>query len=92
MSPLANQSPVLVVGIGRATRLLGHIAGHDKAYAATIRLGWATTSDDSATPRTWGAPAHELTQERVEPAVEALTAVGRTVCGAGGASTLGSGH
>ena len=30
---------VLVLGIGRATRLLGHLALTDKAYDATIRLG-----------------------------------------------------
>ena len=34
---------VLLVGIGQATRLLGHLALTDKAYAATIRLGSATS-------------------------------------------------
>ena len=30
---------VLVLGFGRATRLLGHLQLADKEYAATIRLG-----------------------------------------------------
>lgn len=71
LDPLATG--VLVVGIGRATRLLGHIAGRDKAYTATIRLGAATVSDDVAGPRVWGNPAHELTRSRIQPAVTHLT-------------------
>jgi tRNA pseudouridine55 synthase len=38
---------VLVVGIGRATRLLTYIVGADKEYTATIRLGVTTTTDDA---------------------------------------------
>jgi tRNA pseudouridine55 synthase len=38
---------VLVCGLGRATRLLGHLAHTDKTYAATIRLGTRTTTDDA---------------------------------------------
>lgn len=38
---------VLIVGVNRATRLLGHLALHDKRYLATIRLGQATTTDDA---------------------------------------------
>ena len=38
---------VLLVGVNRATRLLGHLAGHDKTYTATIRLGQATVTDDA---------------------------------------------
>jgi tRNA pseudouridine55 synthase len=45
LDPMATG--VLVVGIGRATRLLGHIANGDKDYDATIRLGAATDSDDA---------------------------------------------
>jgi tRNA pseudouridine55 synthase len=45
LDPMATG--VLVVGIGRATRLLGHLAAHDKDYDATIRLGAATTTDDA---------------------------------------------
>src|SRR3954454_18098647 len=45
LDPMATG--VLVIGIGRATRLLGHLAAHDKYYIATIRLGVSTTTDDA---------------------------------------------
>ncbi|MXW16844.1 MAG: tRNA pseudouridine(55) synthase TruB [Gemmatimonadetes bacterium] len=37
---------LLVLGIGRATRLLEYLAGLDKEYLATARLGVATDSQD----------------------------------------------
>jgi len=64
---------VLVVGIGRATRLLGHISGSDKTYAATIRLGWSTVSDDAEGERLGGAPADALTVDDLAPVVATLT-------------------
>ncbi len=64
---------VLVVGIGRATRLLGHISGHHKAYAATIRLGWSTVTDDAEGERISGAPADRLTMDELLPAIGALS-------------------
>jgi len=45
LDPMATG--VLVLGAGRATKLLGHLALNDKAYLATIRLGTATTTDDA---------------------------------------------
>jgi tRNA pseudouridine55 synthase len=45
LDPLATG--VLVIGIGAATRLLGHLSGQDKEYLATIALGVATDSDDA---------------------------------------------
>jgi tRNA pseudouridine55 synthase len=44
LDPMATG--LLVLGVGSATRLLGHLAGHDKTYEATIRLGQATVTDD----------------------------------------------
>ncbi len=44
LDPMATG--VLVLGINRATRLLGHLMLTDKAYDATIRLGLTTTTDD----------------------------------------------
>lgn len=38
---------VLVVGVGRATKLLGHLMLTEKEYAATIRLGVSTNTDDA---------------------------------------------
>jgi tRNA pseudouridine55 synthase len=71
LDPMATG--VLVVGIGRATRLLGHISGADKTYTATIRLGWATVSDDAQGERLGGAPADGLGRGDVLLAVLALT-------------------
>lgn len=45
LDPMATG--VLIVGVGRATRLLGFLAGHDKEYEATLRLGESTTTDDA---------------------------------------------
>jgi tRNA pseudouridine55 synthase len=45
LDPMATG--VLVVGVNRATRLLGLLALDDKAYAATIRLGIGTVTDDA---------------------------------------------
>ncbi|MCM3884843.1 tRNA pseudouridine(55) synthase TruB [Frankia sp. R82] len=45
LDPMATG--VLLLGAGRATRLLGHLALTDKTYAATIRLGRTTTTDDA---------------------------------------------
>ena len=45
LDPMATG--VLVLGVDRATRLLGHLVLTEKAYDATIRLGVATTTDDA---------------------------------------------
>jgi tRNA pseudouridine55 synthase len=45
LDPMATG--VLVVGVNRATRLLGHLMLTEKAYDATIRLGAGTTTDDA---------------------------------------------
>ncbi|HSN06243.1 MAG TPA: tRNA pseudouridine(55) synthase TruB, partial [Candidatus Angelobacter sp.] len=45
LDPMATG--VLVLGVERATRLLGHLALTDKAYDATIRLGRSTVTDDA---------------------------------------------
>ena len=45
LDPMATG--VLLLGVGRATRLLGHLALTDKEYLATIRLGQTTVTDDA---------------------------------------------
>ena len=45
LDPMATG--VLVVGVNKATRLLGHLTLTDKAYDATIRLGATTVTDDA---------------------------------------------
>jgi tRNA pseudouridine55 synthase len=45
LDPMATG--VLVIGVGRATRLLTYVIGSDKTYTATIRLGQSTVTDDA---------------------------------------------
>ena len=45
LDPMATG--VLVVGVERATRLLGHLMLTQKRYDATVRLGQSTTTDDA---------------------------------------------
>jgi tRNA pseudouridine55 synthase len=45
LDPMATG--VLVVGVERATRLLGHLSLTTKEYRATVRLGLATVTDDA---------------------------------------------
>ncbi len=44
LDPMATG--VLVLGVGRGTKLLTYLVGADKTYRATIRLGVATVTDD----------------------------------------------
>ena len=50
---------LLVMLLGKATRLATLLSGHDKTYEAVLRLGWATTTDDAAGDRVDG-PAGPL--------------------------------
>lgn len=45
LDPMATG--VLLVGVGRATRLLTHLVGADKTYSATVRLGEGTHTEDA---------------------------------------------
>lgn len=45
LDPMATG--VLVIGVERATKILGLISGTSKSYTATIRLGRTTTTDDA---------------------------------------------
>jgi tRNA pseudouridine55 synthase len=45
LDPMATG--VLVLGVERATKLLGHLALDNKTYLATIQLGVSTTTDDA---------------------------------------------
>ena len=65
---------VLLIGIGRATRLLGHLALTDKAYAATIRLGLATVTDDAEGEVTETPGARGVTDDQIASALERLRA------------------
>ena len=64
---------VLVLGLGRATRLLGHLALNDKAYTASIRLGVTTSTDDAQGEVVASADASAVDDVAVRAAIGALT-------------------
>jgi len=70
LDPMATG--VLVVGVGRATRLLGHLSATEKSYEATIRLGASTTTDDADGAVVSRAFAGDLDEARVRSAVAAF--------------------
>lgn len=45
LDPMATG--MLVLGLGKATRLLGYLTAHEKEYVATMRLGVTTETDDA---------------------------------------------
>src|SRR5450631_174969 len=71
LDPMATG--VLLVGIGRATRLLGHLALHDKDYLATMRLGVTTSTDDAEGEPLGAQSAAGVTADAIATAAAALT-------------------
>jgi tRNA pseudouridine55 synthase len=71
LDPMATG--VLLLGVNRATRLLGYLAGHDKTYEATIRLGQETFTDDAEGEIVSEAGAPEIDPTALEREVAALT-------------------
>ncbi|WP_433168280.1 tRNA pseudouridine(55) synthase TruB [Kribbella sp. CA-247076] len=67
LDPMATG--VLVVGLNRATRLLGHLQLADKSYDATVLLGATTTTDDAEGEILTTAPVDGITAEAIEAAV-----------------------
>ena len=71
LDPMATG--VLILGVGRATRLLGHLALRDKRYLATVRLGASTVTDDVEGDVLTAAPA-EAVQALDDADIEAALA------------------
>jgi tRNA pseudouridine55 synthase len=71
LDPMATG--VLVVGVEKATRLLGYLALTEKEYAATIRLGQSTSTDDAEGDITSTASAVDVSAETLAKAVAGLT-------------------
>ena len=71
LDPMATG--VLVLGIGRATRLLGHLSLTDKAYDATIGLGLTTVTDDAEGEVVERRDAGQVTDSELATAMTALT-------------------
>ncbi|WP_214408063.1 tRNA pseudouridine(55) synthase TruB [Pseudonocardia lacus] len=71
LDPMATG--VLVCGVGRGTKLLGHLALDTKAYTATVRLGAATTTDDAEGEVVSEADASGVGDDAVRAGMAALT-------------------
>lgn len=71
LDPMATG--VLVIGTGKATRLLGHLALTEKEYTATVRLGQSTVTEDAEGAFTDARGASGVTGEALEAAVRKLT-------------------
>lgn len=71
LDPMATG--VLVLGVERATKLLGLLSLTTKSYAATIRLGQATVTDDAEGEVLATIPAGHLADADIAAAVAALT-------------------
>lgn len=71
LDPMATG--VLVLGIEKGTKLLGHLTLTDKTYEATIRLGLTTNTDDAEGEPGVRVDASGVSEEAVRAAVEKLT-------------------
>ncbi|WP_344056143.1 tRNA pseudouridine(55) synthase TruB, partial [Prauserella halophila] len=71
LDPMATG--VLVLGVERATKLLGHLALDRKTYLATITLGAATTTDDAEGDLLTETDASAVTDGAIAAAIADLT-------------------
>jgi tRNA pseudouridine55 synthase len=71
LDPMATG--VLVLGVEKATRLLGHLALTEKGYDATLRLGQSTNTDDAQGEVTATASAANVADAALRAGIEALT-------------------
>ena len=74
LDPMATG--VLVLGLGKGTKLLTYLVGADKTYSATIRLGVGTPTDDADSAPDRFAPAdaiRNVDQASIARGVERLT-------------------
>ena len=70
LDPMATG--VLVIGVERATKILGLLAGASKSYAATIRLGQSTSTEDAEGELLQSVSAEHVTTEDIAAAMAAL--------------------
>ncbi|OMC28742.1 tRNA pseudouridine(55) synthase TruB [Mycobacterium colombiense] len=70
LDPMATG--VLVIGVERATKILGLLTATAKSYTATIRLGQSTSTDDAEGELVRTVSARHLTGEAIEAAVGGL--------------------
>ncbi|MEV5340572.1 tRNA pseudouridine(55) synthase TruB [Streptomyces sp. NPDC052676] len=71
LDPMATG--VLVLGVERATKLLGHLALTEKEYLGTIRLGQTTVTDDAEGDITSTTDASQVTRDAIDTGIAKLT-------------------
>jgi tRNA pseudouridine55 synthase len=71
LDPMATG--VLVIGVGKATRLLTYVIGSGKGYTATIRLGQSTITDDAEGEVVATTSAEHVTDDAIRAGLVALT-------------------
>jgi tRNA pseudouridine55 synthase len=71
LDPMATG--VLVVGVEKATRLLGYLTLTEKEYVGTIRLGQSTSTDDAEGEPAGGAPASAVSAAALAARIAQLT-------------------
>ncbi|MGB7359395.1 MAG: tRNA pseudouridine(55) synthase TruB, partial [Mycobacterium sp.] len=70
LDPMATG--VLVVGVERATKILGLLTATDKSYSATLRLGQVTSTEDAEGELLQSVSAADVTDAQIEAAVAPL--------------------
>jgi tRNA pseudouridine55 synthase len=70
LDPMATG--VLVIGVDRATKILGLLSGASKSYAATIRLGQTTSTEDAEGELLQSVSAADVTAEDIAKAMAGL--------------------
>ncbi len=70
LDPMATG--VLVIGVDRATKILGLLTAASKSYAATIRLGQTTSTEDAEGEVLQSVPAGQLTDAAIAATVDGL--------------------
>ncbi|NBU32478.1 MAG: tRNA pseudouridine(55) synthase TruB, partial [Actinobacteria bacterium] len=63
LDPMATG--MLIIGVGKATRLLGYLSQSEKEYVGTIRLGISTTTDDAQGEVVTKSSTRGLTQAQI---------------------------
>jgi tRNA pseudouridine55 synthase len=70
LDPMATG--VLVIGVERATKILGLLTSASKSYAATIRLGQTTSTEDAEGELLQSVSAEHVSAGAIEAALEGL--------------------
>ncbi|OMC57346.1 tRNA pseudouridine(55) synthase TruB [Mycobacterium sp. IS-836] len=70
LDPMATG--VLVIGVDRATKILGLLTAASKSYAATVRLGQTTSTEDAEGELLQSVSAERVTGEAIAAAVAGL--------------------